>query len=309
MPHEDLRVDPGLASPNLGADHKIHGILHSALKRHGLNGLKPGAAPSGYWPAEHFGLNRVKAFQGATEAQKSEVLKLCSTALLEEAYYIEKGGMYYTAKMGLMAESTEERMIFNLFSAEETSHFQIISSCLEVNELDHFRSNPFLSMMSDICQNEGRTVLLYILQIVLEGWGIHHYHALAETCSDPYLKESFRMILKDEAKHHGSGLILFNENEASERDRATLKEILTHFFKMVQVGPQIIVGSLDRVIGLTRQQRVKTFAELDCQAQTARKIQVLKDCIISANHSAEVIGHLESHGSLQAYPPEVCASI
>ena len=53
------------------------------------------------------------------------ILQLCNLEILEEAYFIEKAGVGYMGKMILLAETTEERMLYGLFAAHDCSgrHF------------------------------------------------------------------------------------------------------------------------------------------------------------------------------------------
>ena len=56
-----------------------------------------------FWPAKHFNLDRVTIFRDASEEEREQILEGCCRDLLEEAYWIEKLGMYFAAKMSLMA--------------------------------------------------------------------------------------------------------------------------------------------------------------------------------------------------------------
>ncbi|HEY9747602.1 MAG TPA: ferritin-like domain-containing protein, partial [Allocoleopsis sp.] len=81
-----------------------------------------------YWDATHFGLERVAIFQDASEEEQRAIAQIASQGLLAEAYFVEKAGMGYMAKMLLLAETLEERMLYSLFAAEEATHLAQIRS-------------------------------------------------------------------------------------------------------------------------------------------------------------------------------------
>jgi hypothetical protein len=249
-------------------------------------------------------------FTDASEEERDQILTGCSQNILAEAYYIEKSGMYFAAKMSLLAENTQERMLYSMFAADETTHFSWIAKYVSDNDAADYRHNPFLTLLSEVLQNEERTTLNYIIQVVLEGWGITHYHALAKGCLDAGLMEVFAQIIKDEGRHHGSGLILCNEREFSALQRKRMIEILKSFFVMVQVGPQMVVAQVERVKGhLSRAQKRKLFAELNCEVETARKIRTLKGLIQNTKCGAAIMAELERSGVLRPFTAQQCAAL
>ncbi|WP_198920773.1 hypothetical protein, partial [Anaplasma marginale] len=84
-----------------------------------------------YWDAGYFNLENATLFKNATKKQQKDILKLASGGLLEEAYFIEKAGMGYMAKMVMLSETTEERMLYSLFCADETTHLAKIMPFLD----------------------------------------------------------------------------------------------------------------------------------------------------------------------------------
>ena len=74
------------------------------------------------WKAEFFGLDQVTAFTTAAPATQRAVVTGCSRAILEEAYFIEKAGVGFAAKMTLLAQDMDERNLYALFAGEEAAH-------------------------------------------------------------------------------------------------------------------------------------------------------------------------------------------
>jgi rubrerythrin len=148
------------------------------------------------------------------------------------------------------------------------------------------------------------------VQVVLEGWGISHYHAIARDCRDVGLKKIFENIIKDEARHHASGVILFNEQQPSAEQVNTLVELLKQLLFMVQIGPQSVVSQLERVKGrLSKAQKASVFAELDAERETARKLETLKALIRSTAHADAMIDGLIGSDAFRPYSAFECAEV
>src|SRR5688572_8076972 len=115
-----------LDRPDLAGGHDLYAVLHSALKsRSAAPGFRESSARS-FWPATHFRLDRVSLFREAVDRERAAILESCSRALMAESYYIEKCGMYFASKMSLMAESTQEQMLYSIFASDEAVHFHWI---------------------------------------------------------------------------------------------------------------------------------------------------------------------------------------
>lgn len=117
----------GLDMADADSDSEIARIVASHLSSRGR--AMPdyaGESPGEIWDADYFGLQRVKFFRQANADLQREILEGCARTLLNEAYFIEKSGTAYCAKMILLAESTELRQVYGLIAADEASHLQWI---------------------------------------------------------------------------------------------------------------------------------------------------------------------------------------
>lgn len=300
-----LDLDTRLHMPSLESDHSLHPIVASAMKQR--------AEPAGtieeqaYWPARHFLLDRTTIYRKATEAEQQAILLGCSRQTLAELYFIEKSGMYFTARMALLSETTEERMSYSLFAADEAVHFEWIRRYADAETVAAFAGNPFILYIDDLLRAEDRPTLQFLVQILLEGWGLHHYQLLARDCRDQELTRLFHAILRDEARHHAGGLALFTP----QRDiQHRLVEHLRSLLSMVQSGPQMIVAEVARVKGgMSKEERRRLFAELDCERETQRRLDILRSLIGHANGGPSMLQMLEESGALQAWSADQCATI
>nr|WP_290224530.1 ferritin-like domain-containing protein [Trichocoleus desertorum] len=286
--------------------------------------------PRSYWDATHFGLERVAIFQDASEEEQQAIAQIASQGLLIEAYFVEKAGIGYMAKMLLLAETLEERMLYSLFAAEEAAHLAQIRRFFDGPPTppilggissDFFSpqywgdggaeepigtDDPFLRFLSDLLETEDKAILLFIIQVVLEGWGLSHYRSLAKGCSHLELGQLFEQFLQAEARHHGSGLMLFNKISLSTQSQSAIVEALTLFLRMVQVGPQRVLSAIAQVKGdLSRSQQIQVLQELETEIQSGARLSYLRSLMQKTTAHA-IVQELEERGSFQPFPAEKC---
>ncbi len=294
----------GLDLPHLDGEDKLDRVLSSALKSRDISPPFP-LSPSSYWDASYFNLPNVRIFQDATEEEQSQILGLCSQGLLEEAYFIEKAGVGYMAKMVLLAETIEERMLYALFSADEATHLAQITPFVSIEETVA-TDNPFLRLLADLVETQDKIVLLFVLQIVLEGWGLSHYRNLAQGCLNSDLKEVFTGFLQAEARHHATGVTLFDRASISAQSKDAIAQTLALFLQMIQMGPQSVVAAIERVKGhLSRSQKVRIFAELDTENHSGTRLNLLRS-LMRSEGAKTIVQQLEERKAFQPFSPDNC---
>lgn len=291
----------GLDLPHLDPDDRLQRILKSALPNQG----DQSSQQLDYWNAEFFNLHRVQIFQQASLAEQSAILEMTNRSLLEESYFIEKAGVGYMAKMVLLAETVEERMLYGLFTADEATHLSQIIHFLP--EIESTNSNdPFLNLLAEVVESADKTVLLFVLQVVLEGWGLSHYRRLAKECKNSVLAELFTSFLQAESRHHGTGTTLFNQMQVSAASQTAILDVLAQFLFMVQVGPQDVLAAIEKVKGhLTRSQKIKILEELDTQIHSGTRLQILRSLMRGASADA-IVQALDERGAFEPLPANKC---
>jgi hypothetical protein len=283
----------GFNLPYTISNDRLKRVLTAALPNH-----KNGQSNSSlnYWKADFFNLDKVKIFQDAREDEQSIILQFANRSLLEEAYYIENAGVGYMAKMVMLAETVEERILYGLFAADEATHLSQISCFLPEIPLTG-NSDPFLSLLVEVVESTDKTVLLFVLQVVLEGWGLSHYRRLAKKCQHQLLAEVFSGFLDAEARHHATGSLLFEAMPISQASQTLIIEILAKFLMMVQVGPQNVLAAIEQGKGhLSRSQKIQILEELDTENHSGTRLKLLRS--LMGGTSAEVIVQaLEDRGA------------
>mgnify|MGYP001791276357 FL=1 len=301
-----MSIDEGIAGfglTELAADNKLHRILSAALGERGV-ATTPADVHSIYWEASYFSLDRVSIFSAASPLEQQQILHQLNQELLQESLSIEQAGVGYMAKMVLMAENAQERMLYSLFAADETTHLALL---LPYGTPYAHPSDPFLQLLSVIVDSADKAVLLFVLQVVLEGWGLTHYRQLARGCCDRTLKSLFQSFLQAEARHHGTGITLFNQTDLSVSSQAAIVDCLATFLQMVRVGPQRVLGAIATHIGpLSRPQRIRVLRQLNTAGHAHQRLQLLRSLMFSASH--DIVERLEHQGLFSPLSPEEAAS-
>ncbi|MBW4518652.1 MAG: ferritin-like domain-containing protein [Scytolyngbya sp. HA4215-MV1] len=296
----------GLALPHTHGDDRLRRVLAATLQTQSQRAMN-GTLPAIYWDAAFFNLHQVQVFQAASHSAQLAILKLANQSLLEEAYWIEKAGVGYMAKMVLLAETLEERMLYGLFTADETTHLSQLCPFVSVPDRAA-ESQPFLRLLAEVVEGDDKTVLLFVIQVVLEGWGLSHYRRLAKSCDDRTLAHLFTSFLQAEARHHSTGNLLFHQRSVSAASQSAIQEVLANFLGMVQVGPQSVLAAIEQVMGhLSRSQKIQILTELDAEAHSGKRLQLLR--ALMQGESAGAIGQwLEAQGAFTPFPPRLCVS-
>ncbi len=292
----------GFALSTLDPQHKLNRVLASALREKSLMAVETQNSP--LWNADFFGLNTTALYQSATETEQTQILNIANQGLLAESYFIEKAGVGYMAKMTLLAETTEERMLYALFSADEATHLAQLKPLVPTGD-ELGIDDPFLQLLESLLETADRDVLLFVIQVVLEGWGLSHYRNLSKFCCNPELSELFHSFLQAEAKHHGAGVTLFAADRLSAASRATIVQVLADFLQMVRVGPQRVLGAVDSVLGgLSRGQAIALLTDLKTEAHSATRLNLLRQIMWPV--APDIVEALAQHNLFVPLPAQQC---
>ncbi|MGL5080364.1 MAG: ferritin-like domain-containing protein [Microcoleaceae cyanobacterium] len=259
------------------------------------------------WNSTYFRLDQVRIFQESTLQEQQSILKLANQSLLEEAYFIEKAGMGYMAKMVLLADTLEERMLYSQFSADEANHLAQIRRFFPSTEPTQ-PNNIFLNFLADLVEHSDKTILLFVLQVVLEGWSLSHYRQLAKYCQNPQVGQIFQNFLQAEAYHHTTGVALFQKHQVSLTSQTILVEILSQFLNMIQAGPQGILATIKQVKGdLSQAQKLQILQDLDAKSHSQKRLNLLRSLMNSS--ASQIVQDLEEHNLFQPFSLEYCVSL
>ncbi len=234
------------------------------------------------WALADFGLAQAKILGDASPESLGRLRAQLARDRFVEAWHIEKAGMSFAAKMSLLAESFNEQKLYSLFAAEEARHFHYLQSILGTEAQP---GGPFIDLLNEIIVSAERRPLLFIIQVVLEGWGIDHYALMMKTCQQAEIKQALGIVLADEAAHHGSGVALFNEADLSPAEFDYILETMHAFLSMVSVGPVSVVDAVEHNLqgSLNSEQRQHLLSQMQAQSETQRKLHLLRQLMIKAD--------------------------
>ncbi|HYR33663.1 MAG TPA: ferritin-like domain-containing protein [Burkholderiales bacterium] len=258
------------------------------------------------WDAQFFGLPRSARFRSAGQAEQRAVIEDCAAELLSESWFIERSGVVYCARMTFAADADDERRLFALIGADEATH----SAWLEPWIRDRAASaDPFSRLIAGLVDAGGTQPLAYLLQIVLEGFGIAHYANLAAGCRDEALAAVLKRMAQDEAAHHAAGLAAFSAARLGDAERRFLADASYAFLQMIRIGPQAVVGALDRHVGIGGEALIAgVFEDLDAGAAADAKLRHLRRLFAQPGMES-LVDELEQKGAFSPCTAAQCAAV
>jgi rubrerythrin len=235
-----------------------------------------------FWDAEHYQLSKSSVFNSLTTQQQSLLLQKLSQQSIALAYYIEKFGLNYGAKMIAEAESVEEKSLYTLFSADETRHRLLIEKFLIASVPEKIDFHPLLPALAQCLQQGSKDALIFTIQVLLEGFGIYHYNQLRESTHSNALKAAFGLILKDEAGHHGMGVVLTERMPNRPETQEQILE-LTHMFIESLLQANWVTTAMDETVGgFTESQRNNFQTEIQFNEQLIARKNKIKNLLHKA---------------------------
>src|SRR5882757_1636561 len=128
----DIQIRNNLDAPHAGKDSPLYRMIASKTG----NTSPPDLRLFDYgslWSAAWWGFDTSDVFAKFSAGQKNDVLVRCNQSLLTEAYFIDKSGLAYSAKMVLTAKNTDEAQLFALIGADEAKHLAWIEPYLSAD--------------------------------------------------------------------------------------------------------------------------------------------------------------------------------
>jgi rubrerythrin len=256
-------------------DSKIGRLTNVAFAANGFQSIENKNAHGIYWNEQFFNLTTSPLWKNLNQTQKTNILKRMSDHLLREAYYIENAGMLYAAKMNVMAESQEERAFFSIMGFEEAKHLQSLNEYFTA-DIKGGCVPSFSQHIGKIITEGDKTSNLFLIQILLEGWGLTYYQSLADQTVDSGMKEVFGRILKDETRHHSAGVILLEQKQTGQN--SFLIDAFYELIEMVRIGPWTLVQEIKNELGDLASNNIRSLlVDLNAVEDTNKKLARLRD--------------------------------
>ncbi|MGE3319890.1 MAG: hypothetical protein AB7I18_11410 [Candidatus Berkiella sp.] len=260
------------------------------------------------WPASLYTLDKSALFQNQSHEMQQQIVQACNNFVMSESYFIEKAGIAYCAKMIALGETTEIRQMYGLIASDEAAHLSWLAPYLTIEQ----RVSPqgkFVQHISTMIENCEVNTLYFLIQTVLEGWGIAYYKTLAKTCQWDCLKETLLDIVKDEAIHHNTGVALFDPKRIDHQAEKDIYDGIKSYLDILRVGAQNIVACVESELGpLSFSELTALFQAIESQSSSMVKLQIMKK-IMQQPATQKWIDVLGEEGYFEPYAPEECARI
>ncbi|MBY0414836.1 MAG: ferritin-like domain-containing protein [Bdellovibrionales bacterium] len=281
---------------HIDSDHRIHTLLDRAVtsKIGDKRKVENNQTGSLFWDLDHYGISSDSKLRKIFE--ETEVHKELNIYTMTEACSIEKLGFAFNSKMMTMSETLEEKSLYANFAFDEMLHLRSLLNFVDFDLQKTGKLNPLLDALVEIVAEGDQLSTMFILQIALEGMGIAHYTWLANNCQNPGLKDSFLTIVKDEAFHHGGGIILFPKTELKAETVEFIVHTLKKIVKIFYSWPHPYWLAIEKGTGSLTSAQMNAFSDRDGFILKARtKASKFKELIYS--HAPEnLIVAIEMHG-------------
>lgn len=239
--------------------------------------------PKILWPATRYGLHQSKFFNDLKEEQQFEYLARMSELNLALSAFIETSGHNYGAKMILLSETLEEKSTYALFASDEAIHLREFHNFMNFDYSLQTHHHPMLTPLAEVIRDGSKTSLVFVIQVLLEGFGMGHYGGLKETCLMPSLKDTYDRILKDEARHHGTGIILAKEEVPTKIDQEQIFEYTRAFVQAMQSAHWLAESFNFVGRPLTDQERLKLWDEIGFEKVLSDRLIKLKEMLMKVD--------------------------
>lgn len=213
---------------------------------------------------------------------QNNVLRKITQLNLSLSRYIETSGHNYGAKMILSAESLDEKSIYALFAAEEAIHLKEFENFMNFVPDPEVHWHPMLNPLAAAIKDGEKNTCLYIIQVLLEGFGMAHYGGLRQDCLYEPLQVAYDRILKDEARHHGTGIILSKQNTLTNIEQEQIFEYTREFILSLQSASWVLKCIEEQRGGLSEAEKKK-------YVQDTNQSQVLQGRLLKLREMLEKV--------------------
>jgi hypothetical protein len=171
-------------------------------------------------------------WDGLTPAERGELNMRFANWRLGVLLYGEHGAMLLCSQLVECVSGTDAKFFQATQVVDEARHNEVLNRYVTERmgglryPLPDFERELFDTLLSD----SRWTVKTIGLQLVAETFAVALFRMLAETSKDPLLKQICRLILQDESRHMGFGMLSLPDviPQLTDAERAELEEV-THW--------------------------------------------------------------------------------
>lgn len=264
-----------------------------------------------HWNECFYNLSNSKLFNSLHPAQKESILVQLNQSTIHELTQIEKAGTKVAQSIAEKSTCTEEQMLYAMISGEEVNHYYALASYLPEDVLKR-PENEFVQIIEKVIKLKERAQFNFVVQIILEGFGVHYFNSLRQHCLSEDLKKTLEMIIQDEARHHGAGIVSFKSSGDSSLNSANLRPVFNSIkdvLMLFRVGPLTVLNTIEQTIGeLSDRTRLELLSDIQAVKSAQDYLNIFKKLIQQAE-AIEMLKELDAEGCFSPFGIEQMNSI
>jgi P-aminobenzoate N-oxygenase AurF len=163
-----------------------------------------------------------------SEPDRVELNRRSAASRLTLLVHGEHGAMLVCSQLVECLKSHDQKLFQATQVVDEARHNEVLDRYIATRLGSAYPISSVTRELFDTILGDPRWyVKTIVLQLVAETFAVSLFKMLAETSTDPLLRDICRRILQDEARHMGFGMLSLPEvvAEASERERNELEDI------------------------------------------------------------------------------------
>jgi hypothetical protein len=221
-------------------------------------------------------------WQKSSQQLRDNFLWERSRYTLNESVLVENLGFTFNSKLMMLEEDLEIKSLHANFAFDEVAHLNMIRPFLFFDPAGGQESNPLLQEIGRCIELGDAAALNFMVQVVLEGFGIAHYSGLAAGCTDPELKTVLEDIVKDEAFHHGGGVLSLKHKEMTSEGIEFICDVMENVASFFANWAHPFFRSMHLVQGsITKEQMNQFLADTNANALASERIAALKKLVVT----------------------------
>ncbi len=305
----NLKVENDLGLSHQLQNAKVSKLISGSIKRKNQPiSVAPEEDAPLFWRPDLFLLDRSTLYARLDPLRQQRILKHYNDVLISEFYFLEKSGLAYCAKMILLGETTETRQLYGLIAADEATHLEWITPYVDLA----CRTKPqgkLLPVLGKIIEDCDANSLYYLVQTIIEGWGMMTYKVMSKACQCPHLKAILKNVMQDEAIHHETGPALFEPEKITAQTAAFIYDRMKAYAEVLRVGPQTLVQCIEKEVGELSITELETlFDDIKTELTSHLKLQILKDLMLQPQME-QYVQRLTDENYIHPYSAAECAKI
>lgn len=255
-----------------------------------------------HWSASFFQLDKSRLFNSLTEEKKNQIITQLNYSVIHELTEIEKVGTRVAQSIAEASTSVEEQMLYVMISGEEVNHYYALASYLPPEILARPK-NEFVHIIETILNAKEKDSFNFIVQILLEGFALYYFQNLRKNCQTIDLQLTMDMIIQDEARHHGTGVVTFKNTDASSKNQKISKSavLIKNLLQLFQIGPVTLLKTIESIAGdVGAEERVLFMYEIGSEQTAQGYLNMFKKLMIQAE-AHQLVQQLETENIFTAF--------